>query len=285
MAAAATEPLTFPLFTSLPRELRDQIWRNALADDVRPASSRYRKGCWCPRRLSESDEEYDHDNDKYNLLFEFRHDLLDDIRFEIALFHVSLEARDLTLAWIREQGMEIRPYEDRSSPVFVRPFDPKRDALYIPLDQWDNFLGEPNDRLSQPDLFGQFSFYNSDLTRVAVPAALLRSKAASLPEIFRFHYHLKVLLIVVDPPPDPRPTDDDVTMQYQWDFESVRGGAFFWHNHYTHPNPRFNPENDGYVGDEAVYRLVRKATRGLGKALVCHCIERFEVRLVFAVRR
>ena len=281
MAAAATDPPTFPLFTGLPRELRDQIWRDTLPDKVGPALSRYRRGCWCPRRLSESDEGHDPDNDENNLNFEFRHDLLDDIRFEIALVHVNREARHLALAWIREQGIEIRPREDRPSPVFVRPFDPTGDALYVSLEQWSKFLYEPDDRLFQPDLFGRLVDCRSDLTRVAVPAALLQSEAATLPQMFRYRRNLKALLIVVDPQPDPRSTDDDVIVQYRWDIESVRGGAFFWND----DRGGFDAENSGYVGDEAVYGLIEEASRELGKGLVHFHIRSFEVRPVFAVRR
>ena len=283
MAAAATDPPTFPLFTSLPQELRDQIWRDALPDNVRPALSRYRRGCWCPRRLLESDEGHDPDNDEYNLNFEFRHDLLDDIRFEIALVHVNREARDLALAWIRQQGIEIRPHEDPPSPVFVRPFDPTRDALYVPLDQWDRFLYEPDDRLLQPDLVERFVNCKSDLTRVAVPAALLQSEAASLHDLFRYLYNLKALLIVVDPQPDPQSADDDVMVQYRWDFESPWGGAFFWNDDCGGFNA--DAEDGGYVGDEAVYGLIEEASRELGKVLVSDHMRSFEVRPVFAVRR
>ena len=281
MAAAATKPSTFPLFTSLPRELRDQIWRDALPDKVGPALSFYRKGCWCPRRLSDSNLGYDPENDENNLNFEFRHDLLDDIQFEIPLVYVNREARDLAFAWLREHGIQIRPREDRQYPVFVRPFDPMRDALYVALNRWDDFLCEPDDRLSQSDLFEQLVDIKSDLTRIAVPAALLRSEVASLPEMFRYSFNVKVLLVVVDPQPDLQSADNDVKVQHWWDFESIQGGAFFWND----DRDGFDSENSKYIGDEAVYRLIEEASRGLGEGLADDHIRGFEVRPVFAVRR
>ena len=281
MAAAATDSPTFPLFTSLPRELRDQIWRDALPDKVGPALSFYRKGCWCPRRLSESDEGYDPENDENNLNFEFRHDLLDDIQFEIPLVYVNREARDLAFAWVREQGIEMRPRQDRQYRVFVRPFDPMRDALYVALDKWDDFLCEPDDRLSQPDLFEQLVDNKSDLTRIAVPVALLRSDVASLTEMFRYLFNLKVLLIIVDPQPDLQSADHDVKVQHRWDFESTQGGAFFWND----DRGGFDSRNSEYTGDEAVYRLIEEASRGLGEGLANEHIRSFEVRPAFAVRR
>lgn len=280
MAAAASNPPTFPLFTSLPRELRDQIWRDALPEKLGPALSFYKKGCWCPRRLSEFDEGYDPENDENNLNFEFRHDLLDDIQFEMPLIYVNREARDLAFAWVREKGIWMRPREDRQYPVFVRPFDPMRDALYVALDKWDDFLREPDDRLFQPDLFDQLVDTNSDLTRIAVPEALLRSEVASLPEMFRHLFNLKALLIVVDPQPDLQSADNDVKVQHWWGFESIQGGAFFWNDH----RGGFDSENGEYIGDEAVYRLMEEATRGLGEGLANDHIRSFEVRPVFAVR-
>jgi len=180
MAAAATNFSTFPLFSSLALELRDQIWRDALPNEVGPALYFYRKGCWCPRHLLQSDEEYDPENHEFNLNFEFRHDLLNVVQFKVPLFFVNREARNIALAWVREHGIEIRAREDRQSPVFVCPFNPIRDVLYIALDQWDEFLREPDDRCFQPDLLGPLiNFKAADVTGIAVPEALLRSEVAA----------------------------------------------------------------------------------------------------------
>lgn len=281
MAAAATNSSTFASFSSLPRELRDQVWRDALPDKVGPALCFYRKGCWCPRRLSTSDEGYDPENDENNLNFEFRHDLLDDIQFEIPLVSVNREARGIALTWVREQGIEIRPRGDRQYPVLVRPFDPMRDALYIALDKWDDFLCEPDDRQFQPDLFELLVDIKSDLTRIAVPEALLRSEVATLPEMFRNFFNLKVLFIIVDAQPDLQSADNDVKVQRRWEFESTQGGAFFWDD----DRGCFDLGNSEYIGDEAVYRLIEKANKGLGEGLAENHIRSFEIRPVFAVRR
>jgi hypothetical protein len=185
MAAAATNSSTFPLFSSLAPELRDQIWRDALPDKVGPALYFYREGCWCPRYLLPSDEEYDPQDHDLNLNFEFRHDLLDVVQFEVPLFFVNREARDIALAWVREHGIEIRAREDRQSPVFVCPFNPIRDVLYIALDKWDEFLREPDDRGFQPDLVERLMTVKSaDVPCIAVPEALFRNEvAAGLAEI------------------------------------------------------------------------------------------------------
>ena len=281
MAAAATNFATFPLFSSLAPELRNQIWRDALPDKVGPALCFYRKGRWCPRRLSKSDKGYDPENDENNLNFEFRHDLIDDAQFEVPLVFVNREARGIALTWVREQGIEIRLSEDRQYPIFVRPFDPMRDALYVALDKWNDFLCEPDDRQFEPDLFEQLVDVKSDLTRIAVPEALLRSEAATLPEMFRYFFSLKQLIIIVDAQPDLQSADDDTNVQRRWEFESTQGGAFFWNNDHG----SFDFGDSKYIGDETLYRLIEEANKGLGEELAKNHIHSFEIRLAFAVKR
>lgn len=281
MAAAATKSSTFSLFSSLAPELRNQIWRDALPDKFGPALYFYRKGCWCPRRLSKSDEGYDPENDQNNLNLEFRHDLLYDAKLKVPLVFVNREARGIALAWVREQGIEIRPREKRQYPVFVRPYDPMRDALYIALDKWDDFLFEPYARQFQPDLFEQLVDIKSYLTRIAVPKALLRSKVATFPGMFQYFSHLEVLLIVVDAQPELQSADNDMQVQRRWEFESTQGGAFFWND----DRGGFDFRGSEYIGDEFLYKLIEKANKGLGEGLAENHIRNFEIRPVFAVRK
>lgn len=281
MAAATADSSTFPLFSSLPRELRDQIWRDAMPDRIGSALFFYKKGCWHPRRLSQSDEGYDPENDENNLNFEFCHDLLDDMQIESPLVFANHEARGIALAWIREQNIEIRPSENRQDPIFVHPFDPMHDALYIALDKWDDFLCEPNDRLSEPDLIQQLVDIKSDLTHIAVPEALLRSEVASLPEMFQYYFQLKVLFIVADAQPDLQSADNEVKVQQRWEFESTQGGSFFW----DYDRGGFDSGNSEYIGDENLCRLIEEATKELGEGLAKNYIRDFEIRPVFVVRR
>ena len=179
MATAATNSSTFPLFSSLALELREQIWRDALPNEVGPVLYLYRKGYWCPR------EEYDPQNHETNLNFEFRHDLLNVVQFEVPLYFVNREARKIALAWVRTHGIEIRARKKRESPIFVCPFNPIRDVLYIPPNKWDEFLCEPDDRCSEPDLLERLlDVKTADVTRIAVPEMLFRSEiAAALAEM------------------------------------------------------------------------------------------------------
>lgn len=282
MAAAATNSSIFPLFPRLCPELRNQIWRDALPDRIGPALYSYKKGSWCPRRLTESDEEYDPDDDESNLNFEYRHDLLDNVQYDLPLVFVSREARGIALAWVRQQGIETRSREDRRYPVFERSFDSMRDALYISLDTWGDFLNEQYDRQGEPDLLFKLVNVVADITYIAVPEVLLRSEIGSLYEMIWLFPRIEVLFIIIDAPPNLQRADNEMNMQRRWELESTQGGSFFWNL----DSGSFDSGNSEYIGHEAIYRLIEKANKeGLGRELAYHQIRRFEVRPVIAVGR
>lgn len=102
---AATTPVisTFPLFSALPFELRDRIWREALPHPAGPTLYFYRgRGCWVPRLLTESDPGFIPGDD--GLAFEFRTDRLGhDNQYNLPLVFVNHEARKVALAWLRQK--------------------------------------------------------------------------------------------------------------------------------------------------------------------------------------
>lgn len=284
MAAATTTSSMFSLFSDLPPELRDQIWRDALPEKLGPGLCFYKKGCWRPRRLTASDVGYDPVRDDLNLVFEFRHDLLDATQFEMPLAYVNREARGIALAWIREQDMAIRPRDDKPPyPIYRRSFDPMRDALYIPLEEWENCLAEPYDRMFEPDLINRNVDFIPDVKRIAVSEALLRREAAALGEMFHHFFWLEVLFIVIDPQPDLQPvSSDDMEVQQRWEFVSIGGGAFVWDEDRGRFDFRGGDHLDAY---EPLYQLIEKANEGLGEDLVRHHMHRFEIRLALAIRK
>lgn len=146
MAAAKITTATFPKFQNLPRELRDQIWRDSLPEKDNPALYPWKKGCWCPRRLQKTDPEWD-PNEDLNLQLNMSYDLLDHVQVEVPLFSVNWEARVIALTWMREQKITLHFHKDKQNWVFTRPFDPMMDALYVPMDKIDEFFIEPHDRM------------------------------------------------------------------------------------------------------------------------------------------
>lgn len=279
--AAAEDPIMFPLFSSLCAELRNQIWHDALPDVIGPTLCFYKKGCWCPQRLTESDEGYDHDNADLNLNFVFRHDLL-NVQYDVPLFFVNRGARGIALAWVHEQGIELDPDQDRQHPVFVRPFDPEIDVLYVADDSWDDFLTEHYDRQAEPDLFDKLVNIVPNLTHLAVSEALLWRDADSLTEMIWLFSGIEVLYFIIDAPPELQYADNDMKVQRRWELESTQGGSLFW-------NPNiggFNIEDSQDTGHEALYRLIEEASKqGLGRELAFRSNYRYEIRPVIAVAR
>ena len=282
MAVAATNSATFHLFTSLPPELRNQIWRAALPEKVGPALSIYKKGLWRPRRLTEGDEGYDPVRDHLNLYFDWRHDRLDNIPFQIPLMYVNREARDLALGWVRRHGLEIRPRKDGQYPICVRPFDPSQDALFVACDKWDDFLWEPDRRLSKMDLFDKLVSWSPALTHVAVSVALLRTELDSLSSMFEYFFNLKVLLVIMKTHSDlPSAGKGVQAQQCRWEYESIHDGALFW-------NARrrgFHSRSNNMVVDEALCRLLEGVNKRVGELFALKQIPCFEIRPVIAVRR
>lgn len=232
MAASAA---TFPLFSSLPPELRAQIWCASLPCEVGPALYLYRKGIWSSRHLREGDEGYMPENDELNLCLEFRLDLLDDVQFEVPLLSVNREAREFGLAWVRDQGAEIRPRQDVSYPSVVRPFDLDRDALYVPLNKQEDFAKEPLDLQFGPDLIDRMLDVRCHLYRLAVPEALFLNRSDAV-TMLQMVYHdfpnVKEIFVISDPQPVLPSADSDqaTTWHHWWEFESSTDGALLWNN-------------------------------------------------------
>lgn len=279
MAATMMTSLSvFPLFLSLPPELRNQIWHDALPEKDEPALFPYRKGCWCPRCISGSGNGY---NPEYpaDIYLEFRHDLLEPVQVEVPLVFVNREARTIALAWVHNQGIEMRFREDKQCHVFVRPFDPAQDTLYITPDEVDDYYTEtliqpyepgPNDR-----------FMNTPCpspTRIAVPEAQIQRDPVVLFEMIDWFYNLRELFIIVGRRPD---LEEDMKMQRQWKLKSTHGRAYFWNRNHG----GFDWSDSEDISDKALCRWMKKASKELSVMATKNSVPGFGIRPVLAVRR
>ncbi|KAI1876880.1 uncharacterized protein JN550_000952 [Neoarthrinium moseri] len=273
------EPSSFSLFSALPPELRVQVWDHALPY-VGPALHFYKKGYWRLQHLTEADVDYDpHDED--NLHISFRHDLLDDVRFELPSTFVNREAHDVTLAWLRDHGIQVRRLEDGESQdekcsTFVRLFDPKNDILFVEFDKWEDFICEPDDRHFEPDIQGKMVSLSSDLTQIALPEALLLKEADTLPELFRSYFNVRVLFVIINEQPELQHDGDSTKPQAPWKVDSAQGGAFAW-----------NPDRGAFDftgSDKTQCSQIESVIQRLGKEIPQNHIHRFEVRPVLAVK-
>ncbi|KAI3325710.1 hypothetical protein HD806DRAFT_521223 [Xylariaceae sp. AK1471] len=221
-AEADNKHSTFPLFSSLPPELRNQVWHNSLPG-VSRALYFYRKECWQPRLLSIFDEDFDPENAENNLIVELNHDLLDYVRIEVPLAFVNIESRGIALTWADEHGLEIRTCPDTHELVFLRAFDPSRDALYVAPSHWDEFIDDAVDLIYKSDLFVQHVDIRPGFTRIAVSESTIRSSASEFSDDLYLYDDIRTLYIVVDTPADLglQFGDSNPIIQPRWKVESL----------------------------------------------------------------
>ena len=111
----------FPLFASLPPEIRNLIWEYSLPQAIparlsflKPGSLRTDRG-WVDERA-----------------------ILDAMEVKLPSAFVNKEARGITITWVRKHGLKMRCYEGMKYPIFIRPFDNESDALYISIDEYSS---------------------------------------------------------------------------------------------------------------------------------------------------
>ncbi|KAG0161549.1 hypothetical protein PDIDSM_9083 [Penicillium digitatum] len=130
---------TFHPFTRLPTELRLQIWRSALPERDKPAFTPYPKGGWLPVAPESQHASNIH---QAPVEWKFCPQSLDQIRVKIPLADVNHEARQVALKWAHKQGFEVIFHNDRQCFIFLRPFEPMRDLIWIGGDEFELFIDE-----------------------------------------------------------------------------------------------------------------------------------------------
>lgn len=276
-----TTQAEFPLFSRLPAELRNQIWQDALPDKIGQLLYFYKKGCWCPRRVVEGEQGYDPDNDELNLAFEFRHELLDPVKIDVPGYFVSRESHSISSAWVRGQGLKL--FSRKDELIFVRPFHPLLDTLYVPLEKWNDFISEPYDRTFQPDLlYRALNCPGIYFTRIAIPRALLEKNRDPdpLPAFFDWYERFNRLFIVVNPLPELQPDNNDTGVQQQrWELEDMQGPMYFWNG------ASFEWQDGHCAGDNALYKRMEETSNMLIETLGRTRKDCFEVRCAVAVAK
>ncbi|CAG9989370.1 unnamed protein product [Clonostachys byssicola] len=136
---------TFTLFPKLPPQLRRYVWIQALPSDLKTAPAflfPYKKGCWHHERVIKSDDNDNDDHPRSVRTYEFRTELLDTAQFKTNIALVNRESREVAKTWIRQQRVLQAATWDTTPSAIFHAFDPNRDALFVPLIQWDELLEE-----------------------------------------------------------------------------------------------------------------------------------------------
>lgn len=221
----------FPHFRKLPPELQGQIWREALPGDIkRAALFTWRPGCWGPAFRVETDPDYRTPIDEHdrNLILKFNHDRLGYTRIYVPMAAVCAEAYDIAVAWAAEQGVEIHKGVEGDGPMFVRPFHPERDVLYVSPRDWDEFISEPMKMPFELDIFkDQFYGHRSAMSRVAV-SELSLGKESILLELDLAHQAVRYLYVVADPQPDERSRSGVTSVPWRLEIEHAQAWKLFW---------------------------------------------------------
>jgi hypothetical protein len=158
MSTSPPNSQSFHPFPLLAAELRNQIWHLALPDTTLPALVPWKPGCWILR------------GEEPDLEFRFAHELL-SVPISIPMAFVNREARSIARAYVREIGLRTQLRDGDQYPMFTRPFDRQKDAVYMQPAQLIPILDDANERLERPDMVGRHVAIWSEIRRIAMPYA------------------------------------------------------------------------------------------------------------------
>jgi hypothetical protein len=278
-SAESAEPV-FYLFPNLPQELRDEVWAQTLPALLRPTLRVYRSGCWLVRLMVEGEPGWD-DTEDWGIQkqLSFRYDMLNSPQFDVPLLTVNHEARQIALAWICKNNLILRSCRNTGYPLIVRQFEPKRDVLYFPLEEWNRTHLDFNTRLFQGDLLDEVLTYSGKVRMFAVPETFPMSELAKVPEDLDAFVEAHVLMIVINPSPELQLID---SMKNYWEVDIANKGAFYW----SRKHPIFEFRGGLNICDQALYKQIEDGCVALASKLLHELrhMETFEIRPVFAVR-
>ncbi|KAF2157915.1 hypothetical protein K461DRAFT_274154 [Myriangium duriaei CBS 260.36] len=217
--------MTFPRFSELPTELRNQIWHDTLPDKIGSAAYFYNRNCWTVQCRTEADLDYDHSAADVSHHIIFREASLDPVCLDISMLNVNQEARDIAVAWVRQQGLRLESCRGNKNQLVAQClFDRTRDAVYLAPDFWYHFGAEPQELLFSPQFDGRSVETHIYIQQIALPQSLLADKFSDLPELLDQCRHITTLFVVAGPQPKSRPGK----APERWELEPVHGGGFIW---------------------------------------------------------
>ncbi|KAI0202325.1 hypothetical protein F4808DRAFT_72188 [Astrocystis sublimbata] len=138
---------TFPQFSKLPPELRNQIWYEALPQLRRPALTPWKLGCWRKGSIKPTEPQFDPTNPDMNLTREFDSNLLPKPQMSVPMALAHRDACGIAVAWAQKHAsQQVSCCLDEGQPSFLRTFDPAFDVMHIAPYMWKSCIQEAVDQ-------------------------------------------------------------------------------------------------------------------------------------------
>ncbi|KAL3470987.1 hypothetical protein BJX99DRAFT_33748 [Aspergillus californicus] len=271
--ATSTNPCGF-FNDLLPYELRHLIWFECLPHEHSSDLHPWRTGCWRPPGSSPQDIA-NPGQPRNNLTF-----CPGPIEVMMPLLLVNHEARNVALKWLRQQGttMKIRFCEARQCHLFMRPFNPTSDVLYVAPDNFMDFYNEPEHIPNEGGrVVAGILTPSSNITRIAVPERLIWNGTLGLSHVLKYFEQVTTVFILIDAPSDFL-SDNDENPPRQWELKDTLTPPYIW----NWPNREFDLQlGDGSIRREGLYPLygeLDRLSKELAKTLSKYRIPEFEIR-------
>lgn len=180
----------------------------------------------------------------------------------------------------------VQDADGKQHRVFERGWNPSSDALYVPLELWNDFLDEPWERFWQPDMDGRNYSISGGIWHLAVPETLLSTSGINdnILALFDYYGETKTLYVVVGPQPDLDATGSHGDSQPQrWEMEDAKMGAYI----YNHELGKF-----GFIhGEDRCHESLYELMEDIATTIAADFREAnnssrriFEIRPVFAIK-
>lgn len=278
---------TFHPFLRLPPELRVIIWRESLPEQDVPALFFYKKGSWLATDAEKTNENDETEDDTISL--SFHHYVLEHVPVRIPLASVNYEARSIALAWVREQGIQAVFCEKRQCYVFVRPFDPTRDAIYVSRATWDDFCQEVEVCIDELSDDGSLAHTISDVQHVVLPATILDNEfyASHLSELFWWNMNIRSISFIIGTPPslemdaERENSGMSTVMDRRWELRGGHDKAYIW----DEKRNKFRRNRHAWVGGKRLYNAIEYASSELASQIGHELASDFRIQPVYVVSK
>lgn len=223
----------FHIFSKLPPEIRTMIWRHALPETDDPALFSYKKGCWHDPDLPGLHPHQQYPYPGYEVQYKFCHKMLDPVPVKLPLALVSYEAREVALAWARQQEFEELFSKVGEFEGFVRRFDPIIDTLFVGHRHLDMLLSDSLCPESAQHSSGGCAVHSriEEIGKIAMPEKIFRDGIPSggdLSDFVECVLPSAQLFIIKNPQPRFK-RKDSMKVQRRWEIAESHDTRFHWH--------------------------------------------------------